>query len=116
VDLDPYWPIFASGLIVQVLKEVVPQGAVTVDKSVTPPSGTSGTVFTYTIVVDPGLSTVKNVVVTDRIPPQLTNAQLLTPFGGELMHLLLLLLWFAMRSLSVTACCCWGFPALCKSL
>ncbi|WIA38754.1 hypothetical protein OEZ86_002047 [Tetradesmus obliquus] len=66
-----------------VLKEVTPQGTVTVNKVVTPPSGSAGTVFTYSIVVDPGLSTVTNVVVTDRIPPQLTNAQLLTPFGRE---------------------------------
>jgi uncharacterized repeat protein (TIGR01451 family) len=70
---------------VQVLKAAEPQGAVTINKQVTPPSGTAGTVFTYTIVVDPGLSTANNVVVTDRIPPQLTNAQLLTPFGGELL-------------------------------
>lgn len=68
------------------LKEVTPQGTVTVNKVVTPPSGSAGTVFTYSIVVDPGLSTVTNVVVTDRIPTQLTNAQLLTPFGGEWLN------------------------------
>jgi hypothetical protein len=65
-----------------VIKTVAPQGNLNITKSAVPPSGESGTVFTFTIVLDPELG-VNNVVLTDRIPPQLTNAKLLTPFGGE---------------------------------
>jgi hypothetical protein len=65
-----------------VIKTITPQGNLDITKSAVPPSGESGTVFTFTIVLDPELG-VNNVVLTDRIPPQLTNAKLLTPFGGE---------------------------------
>ncbi|KAF6262366.1 hypothetical protein COO60DRAFT_1636040 [Scenedesmus sp. NREL 46B-D3] len=66
-----------------VIRGVTPQGTVRLTKTAEPPSGTPGTVFTFTVVVDPELSTLNNVVITDRIPPQLTNAQLLTTWGGD---------------------------------
>jgi hypothetical protein len=65
-----------------VIKTVAPQGNLDITKSAVPTSGESGTVFTFTIVLDPELG-VNDVVLNDRIPAQLTNAKLLTPFGGE---------------------------------
>jgi uncharacterized repeat protein (TIGR01451 family) len=53
-----------------------------ITKTASPRSGESGTVFTFTIVVTPSGGDVENVIVTDPIPSQLTNAKLLTTFGG----------------------------------
>lgn len=52
--------------------------------SVSPASGPASSVFTFSIVVDPGTKVVAGPVkVVGPIPPQLTDAQLLTPFGGK---------------------------------
>jgi hypothetical protein len=66
----------------QVIKNPKPTGTLDITKGASPSSGAAGTVFTFTIVVTPKGS-VDNVIVTDPIPVQLTNAQLLTTFGGE---------------------------------
>jgi hypothetical protein len=51
--------------------------------SVSPTNGSAGTVFVFTIRLFNALAPFTNAVLTDSIPLQLTNAQLLTPFGGE---------------------------------
>jgi hypothetical protein len=68
----------------QVSRGSPPEDTLTITKTVSPASGIQGTVFTFTIVLDPGLEPVNSLVVlNDPIPPQLTNAQLLTTFGGR---------------------------------
>jgi uncharacterized repeat protein (TIGR01451 family) len=69
--------------VLQVIKGPDNTNDLTITKTASPASGESGTVFTFTIVVTPIGGDVENVIVTDPIPAQLTNAKLLTTFGGE---------------------------------
>jgi hypothetical protein len=68
----------------QITRGTPPADTLTITKTVSPAAGVQGTVFTFTIVLDPGLEQVNSLVLlTDPIPLQLTNAQLLTTIGGR---------------------------------
>lgn len=80
-DTDKTLPILCT---LQVTKEVTPsQESVDITKSVTPLSGEVPTIFTFTITLDPGRVAANDVVLEDKIPPQLRDAKLLTPFNGK---------------------------------
>jgi hypothetical protein len=81
--MSVHWPTSTAAVCVQVLKGLEPDEPLDVNMSVSPTNGSAGTVFVFSIQLFSALSPFTSVVLTDVIPPQLTNAQLLTPFDGE---------------------------------